>query len=81
MWFFHFVPFTTAHSIQLKTSAGLLQRQDNFYDHWIGLTNFNERNTYEWTDGTPMAFTYWREEDIKAPLIKIILYSIILHSI
>ena len=39
----------------------LLGNTGNQWDHWIGLTKFNDRETFEWSDGTPMAFTYWRD--------------------
>ena len=39
----------------------LLGTTENQWSHWIGLTKFNDRETFEWSDGTPMAFTYWRD--------------------
>ena len=45
--------------MQLLTD--LLGATGNQWNHWIGLTKFNDRETFEWSDGTPMAFTYWRD--------------------
>ncbi len=28
-------------------------------EYFIGLNNLNDVNTYTWTDGTPVRFTYW----------------------
>ncbi len=32
----------------------------NHEAHWIGLNNMNEVGSYQWSDGTPMTFTNWR---------------------
>ena len=46
---------------KIHSPTGLLGNTGNQWDHWIGLTKFNDRETFEWSDSTPMAFTYWRD--------------------